>query len=121
MSKRTDKMYGNSPKMDRDETGKMDVKKHPDPKESKEAGTEGEVREGVPVHARHAMERLDMHHRHEHEHHTHDHGEHGDKKEMHERHLKEHRDMMKRHEKEDGATGGKMIDKVESDDKEGGE
>lgn len=116
MAGRAAKMYKDSPSMERNEEGKMDVKKKPAHKDDVKAGTEGEVREGIPAHARHAIERMELHHKHQHEHHAHDHGKHGDKKEMHERHEKEHRDMHKRHEKEmKSPDGQEMIDKVEDD------
>lgn len=119
MSKRTERMYKDSPSMERDEdSGKMDVKKKPDHAEAVKDGTEGVVREGVPTHARHHMERMEMHHKHQHEHHAHDHGKHGEKKEMHGRHQKEMSDMHKRHEKESGKDGESMISKVEADAKE---
>lgn len=117
MGKKAAKMYKDSPKMERsEETGKMDVKKKPAHKDDVKSGTEGEVREGVPVHARHAMDRMALHHKHETEHYAHDQGDHGDKKEMHGRHEKEMADMHKRHHKE--GDGEKMISKVESDKKE---
>lgn len=104
MGKMADKMYGNSPKMERDEeSGNMAIKKKE--KEGKDMTGEGEDQgsgEHVPVHARHAMERSEMHHTHMREHHMHDHGKHGDKKEMHERHEKMMKEMHARHEKEMG-------------------
>lgn len=117
------KMYKDSPKLERDdESGKMEAKKPDHKEEEKKDGTEGEdrggMKDGVPAHARHVIERMGMHHKHENEHHTHDHGKHGDKKEMHGRHQKEMSEMHKRHEKEAGKTGGDMIEKVESDKKE---
>jgi hypothetical protein len=99
MSKMSEKMYGSSPKMERDaEDGKVKVKK----KSGKvdEANDEAEDQgdgEAVPMESRHAMDRLTMHHKHEHEHHAH---KGGSKKEMHARHMAEHEAMMKRHEKE---------------------
>jgi len=109
------KMYGNPPKLEKDENGRPYIKK-PE-KEKKIArtsdGTEGmPIHEGMPMAARHAMERRDMHSRHEVEHMMHDHANKGDKSEMHARHEKEMKDMHKRHEKE-ASTGGEMIDKIQ--------
>lgn len=96
------KMFGNSPKMEREEkSGKMGVKRSGKvDEENDEAEDQGDG-ESMPI-ARHAMERMDMHHKHEREHHTHDMAKHGSKKEMHKRHIDEHESMMKRHEKEHG-------------------
>lgn len=106
MSKKSEKLYKDSPTTERGEDGKMGVKKKPDSAPvSDEAGTDG-VAPGtaMPPHVRHAAERRDMANRHETEHSVHDmHGGKEDKKEMHSRHLKEHADMMKRHEKEKGS------------------
>lgn len=105
MTKMSDKLYGHSPKMERDEeSGKVAVKK----KDKADADTKGETEdqgtgESLPVHARHAIERMDMHHMHQHEHHMHDHGKHGHKKEMHQRHEKMMKELYARHEKEMGS------------------
>lgn len=117
MSKMSEKMYGSSPKMERDEEdGKVKVKKA----NKAEADTSGEAEDqgagqSVPMEVRHSMERHEMHHAHEREHHMHDMGKGGDKKEMHSRHLKQHEDMMKRHEKEmnskEKEMGGKEKEK----------
>ena len=99
------KMYGHSPKLERDGEGKMSVKKEAK-KETKDKTGEAEDQgsgEQVPMEVRHSMERHDMHHAHERAHHMHDMGKHGDKHEMHERHMDEHKAMMKRHEKEMGS------------------
>lgn len=103
MSKMSEKMYGNSPKMEREESGKMAVKKKVAEKDGKDMTGEGEDKgsgEAVPMAARHMMERSDMHGRHEKEHALHDHGKHGDKHGMHERHRTEMASMHKAHEKE---------------------
>ena len=93
---RADKLYKNSPELQRDEeSGKMAVTKTTR-EEPKAKETEGEA---LPVESRHAMDRLSLHHKHEGEHMAH---KGGDKKEMHKRHLAEHEAMMKRHEKELG-------------------
>lgn len=95
---RAEKMYDKTPELKRDdESGKVGVKKS----EAKSARV-SDGTEGIPIHARHAMERRDVHHRHETEHMMHDHGSGGSKAELHARHLKEMGDMLKRHEKEIG-------------------
>ena len=106
MSKRSERMYGNSPTMKRDEdTGEMGVHK----KEAKEPekGTLGEVTEGGKPAERHAHERIALHHKHVKEHlelhHKHEveHAHHkGEKKALHERHEKEYGEMHKNHEGE---------------------
>lgn len=100
---RAEKMYKNSPKLERDEKdGKVKSVK-PTPKE-KEAARVGDGTEGMAMHenlhpmARHAVERHQMHSRHEMDHSMHP--SHEDKKAMHARHLKEKTDMYKKHEKE---------------------
>lgn len=120
---RSEKMYGDSPTLKRDEEdGKVKAKKPSEEKKKADevqSGTDGAERE--PMHedmaSRHAMDRLSMHHKHEAEHHAH---KGGDKKDMHKRHLGEHKAMMKAHEKEMGGSGEGMIEKEEND-KEGGE
>lgn len=101
-TKMADKMYGNAPKLERDDAdGKVKIKKSEKPKEEKEGEAEG----GEPgaekndVESRHTMDRAELHMKHQREHMMH---KGGDKKEMNSRHLKEHEDMMKRHEKELG-------------------
>ena len=104
MSKIADKMFGNSPKMERDGE-KMVVKKKAAEKEGKDTTGEAEDQgsgEAVPMMVRHAMERSDMHHAHERAHHMHDVGKHGDKKELHATHEKMMKDLHSRHEKEMG-------------------
>lgn len=114
MSK-ADKLYGKSPKMERNEGGDMEVKKHPDKTGEKTVGEkpspESEVTngtDGMPVEARHAHERMEVHHKHvgehlamhkkhEMEHAMHDHHGGGHKGAMHERHEKEFEEMHKRH------------------------
>lgn len=106
-----DKMYGNSPKLEREEGGKMGVKRKGAEKEEDTAAAESEDRDGagepLPVTVRHAMDRGHMHAKHETEHAMHDHGKHGNKHEMHSRHMEEHKSMLKRHEKEMGEGGEK--------------
>ena len=103
-SKQAEAMYGNSPKLERDEKStKMEVKK-PE-KKAPEGAEGGEENAGIPVHERHIKERMDMHHKHQHEHYTHDHGKMpNDKKELHERHESEMKELHKKHERE---LGGK--------------
>lgn len=125
MSKRSEKMYKDSPKLKRDdEDGKVKVGKSDKESEEANAGTDGiQEHEGIPSHVRHAIERREVHHRHENEHMLHDHGK-MDKPEMHKRHQDEVKAMHKRHEKEGGKketeskdktdTGEKQIEKVES-------
>lgn len=101
MSKMADKMFGNSPKMERDESGSMKIKK-PEKKDMSGEKEDPGTGQEMPVTARHSMERMEMHHKHMRDQHTHDMGEHGDKKEMHDRHMTEVGAMYKRHEKEMG-------------------
>jgi hypothetical protein len=96
------KMYGHSPKMERDEDGKMGVKKKAMEKDKGGEAEDQGTGESIPMMARHAMERNEAHHSREREHHMHDLGKHGDKKEMHERHEKMMKEMHARHEKEHG-------------------
>lgn len=99
------KMYGHSPKLEREEGGKMSVKKEVknyDKDRTGEAEDQG-TGEQVPMEVRHSMERHEAHHAREREHHMHDMGKHGDKKEMHERHEKMMKEMHSRHEKEMGS------------------
>ena len=108
MSK-ADKMYKDSPKIEKDEEGKLKVSKKSDAKEAVdgeeaagEPGMEGmkhEVRHAAErraLHHKHMKEHMELHHKHEMEHAAHK----GDKKEMHTRHEKEHKEMHGRHEKE---------------------
>lgn len=123
MASRSEKMYKNSPKLERNsESGKVGVTKNAMESAKTADGTKG-IEEngdesGMPVDARHAQERRDMHNRHETEHSVH--GK-GDKKAMHERHAIEMKATHKRHEKEmsggekSGAVGKKTIDKIEND------
>ena len=97
------KMYGNSPKLERDEkSGDMAVKRKEKPEEKAEGEDQGSASGGVPVTARHSMERMELHSKHEREHMMHDHGKHGDKKELHERHEEEFKAIHAKHEKELG-------------------
>lgn len=105
MGEMAKKMYGSSPKMERDEeSGKMAVKKKVATKEDDKK--EGEDKDGsgqsLPVTVRHQMERADMHNTMEREHAMTDHAKITDKKDMHERHSKMMSDLIRRHEKEMG-------------------
>lgn len=118
--------YKDSPTLKRDEdTGEMT----PTAKKAARTNdaTEGmPIQEsGIPMHARHAMDRHHMHAKHETEHSVHDHGKHGSKEELHARHSKEISDMHKRHQKElmkgseeskGSGNGQEKIDKTESDE-----
>ena len=112
--------YKDSPTLKRDEdSGKMTVNQKV--AERTNDDTQGLVtEEGVPHTARHAVERMNLHHAHQMEHHAHDHGRHGDKKPMHERHLAEHKALHKKHEKElTGEGGGKTGEKSEAKESKG--
>lgn len=111
MSARSDRMYGRSPTMKRNEDGDMEIKHI---EKAKSAGAEGAMKEGkeaLPHHVRHAHERRELKHQHIHEHHAlhhrhqvehshHDEGELGDKERMHERHERELNEMHGKHHKE---------------------
>jgi hypothetical protein len=107
--------YKDSPTLARDEeSGKMT----PTEKKSERVNddTDGLVKEeGVSATARHAVERMNLHHAHQMEHHTHDSGKHGDKAEMHKRHVEEHKALHKKHEKE---LGGGTAEASKSESKE---
>lgn len=70
---RSDRMYNNSPRLERDGEGKMGITKAEKKSSETNAGTEG-----IPEHDKAAMEmtqkheteRLDLHHKHEKEHHA---------------------------------------------------
>lgn len=86
------KLYGKSPKIEKDKDGKASMAKEPSEAEGESMGTEGNPLPGsegkMPVHASHEAERKSMHKRHEEEQHA-----------MHERHEKDMTEMHKRHEK----------------------
>lgn len=109
-----DKMYKSSPKMERNDEGKMKVTKAEKESARTNDGTEGMPihEEGVSPQMRHAMERTMMHHRHETEHTMHDNGKTGEKKDMHSRHIKEVMDMHKRHEKDLSGSAKKKIENI---------
>lgn len=104
---KSDKLYKDSPKVERDgESGKMEVKtkarEEKATSENSDAGTQGAMEnDAVPHYVRHAAERRDMNGRHEIEHGVHDAKTPGQpKKDMHDRHEKEFKEMHSRHEKE---------------------
>lgn len=100
MGKMADKMFGNSPKMQRDEeSGKVAIKKKVVDKDTAGEAEDQGSGEQIPMDGRHSMDRLSLHHKHEGEHMAH---KGGDKKEMHKRHMDEMEAMMKRHDKEHG-------------------
>lgn len=110
------RMYKDSPKIEHGEDGKAKVSRPArDAKAEKvQSGTEGVEENGspdgsLPMPARHAMERREMHNRHETEQSMHK----GDKKMSHERHEKEMKEMHARHEKEMMSAGGKPETKPE--------
>lgn len=112
MAEMAKKMYGEDgkgPRLEREEGGKMAVKKKSMEKDSEEKESEDKDGSGqpLPVMVRHSMERHDMHHTMEREHHMHDMGGHGDKKEMHGRHEKMMKELHARHEKEHTPEMGK--------------
>ena len=132
---KSDKLYKDSPKLERDEeSGDMAVKKS----KTADVGNDGSSAEmGGDIQASHAAERretkhrhvaehLAMHHRHESEHASSKapreemHGRHeAELKEMHGRHEKEIKAMHKRHTegagKSEAKTGEKEIKKVEKE------
>ena len=88
-------MYGNSPKLEHDDEGKVRVKSTENP------APEGkEMDKDLPVHVKHVMERHSMYARHAHEHAMYDAAGKKDKEEMHSRHEQEMKEMHSRHEKE---------------------
>lgn len=97
---KSERMYKDSPKLERKEDGKMGVSKKKEAVD-KEAADIADVpvdEEGMPTHARHIMERQAMYGRHEVEHSIHREGK--DKKEVHDRHQKEIKALHKKHEGE---------------------
>lgn len=77
MSKRSEKMYKDSPRIEDDESGKKVIKKGPSKKE-KESAEVNAGTSGMPEHEKaalelsqkHEKERLELHHKHEKEHHA---------------------------------------------------
>ena len=125
MASKSDRMYGNSPKLEKDKEGKVKVTKNEKVNDGvdKVKMTESHDGTAVPAHSRHSLERLQMHHKHQHEHLAHDHAHSGDKHEMHKRHEEEIKMMHKKHEKElahdhsEEVGGKKIVEKVEENKK----
>ena len=125
MASKSDRMYGNSPKLAKGEDGKVKVTKNEKVNDGVDKVKENESHAGtaVPAHERHHMERMAMFHKHEHEHLTHDHAHAGDKSELHKRHQEEMKMMHKKHEKElahehsEEVGGEKLVKKVEENKK----
>lgn len=90
-------MYGNSPKLGRDEKGKVVEMKG---ETKKPEMNPQDADEGMPMHAKHMLERNMMHSRHESEHSMAAHTGVKEKLGMHKSHEKEMSDMHRRHEKE---------------------
>lgn len=99
---RHEKMYGDSPRLERDkDSGKVEAKK-PSKAEAVSTGTDGmavsvrQASERREMHHRHVKEHLDLHNRHQTEH------AHGGEAlpALHERHENEYREMHKRHHAE---------------------
>lgn len=137
---KTGGLYEETPRMERDEKGKVGVKKA-EKKADEHEGADS-ASSSLSVHERHVNERREMKHRHINEHlalhHKHEveHSHHkGDKAEMHMRHLSELKELHKKHEGETksmhekymkeesqddsgkmvGKSGKTMINKVEND------
>lgn len=105
---RSERMYGNSPKIKKGEDGKVTIGKD----EKVASGTDG-IQEHEShmqeLEHKHSKERMDMFHKHEKEH-----------MEMKHKVIKETmKDQM--HEKAEEKSGGKLIEKVEKDKKTGDE
>ena len=118
MASRYDKMYGNSPRLEKGEDGKPKIVK-PTKAQVDSArvsdGTAGmplDDSKGIPSTLRHAIERKQMVDRHETEHMVLDHTG-AAKDDVYKRHMKERQDMEKRHKKEFPSTGGEQISKIE--------
>lgn len=69
---RHEKMYKDSPKLERGKEGKMEITKAEKKSSEVASGTEGVAKEHdqavMKLHQKHAKERMDMHHKHEKEH-----------------------------------------------------
>lgn len=136
MSK-SEKLYKDSPKLERGEDGEMGVKK-PSEADKENMGASGNPLPGssgeMPIemvhqgqrremHHRHATEHLAMHHRQETEHAAHKggdkkklHGHH--EKEMMELHTKHHEEMVSLHKKHMDLSSKEMVHKEEPEKKE---
>lgn len=99
---KSDKLYKDSPKVEKDENGKPGVKK-PSKADAVDMGTEGNPLEGagdgMPVETTPQGEMHDRHAR--------------EMKDMHKRHEDEHKDMNKRHAKEQKKLAGTPGEDIE--------
>lgn len=106
---KSDKLYKDSPKIEKDGDGKPGIKK-PSKADGENMGIEGNPQpgagDGMPVPVDEKME--EMHGRHTRE-----------MKDMHKRHEDEHKDMNKRHMKEAGKLSGTPGEDIKEDKKEG--
>lgn len=102
MPGKAEKMYKDPPSLEQGDDGKVRVKKKEASDKDVDASAKAADVDGMPLHARQAMERRDMYGRQEDEHAMHDNGAGGSKAEMFARHQAELKDMAKRHEKEHG-------------------
>src|ERR1017187_8676058 len=99
---KSDRLYKDSPKLERGEDGDVGVKK-PSEADGEDMGTSGKEGE-MPVAVHHSAERHELHHRHVHEalalhrRHETEHATHkGDKKPLHKKHEAEHKELHDRH------------------------
>ena len=102
MSAKTEKMYKDSPKLERNEKGKMHASKKPEHKKEhkKEDHKEHGGHNGVDLimHHKHAAERMELHHKHEKEHAAKSTPEHAKAvMELHAKHEKEHQALQAEH------------------------
>lgn len=103
---RADKMYNKSPRLARDaETGKVKLSK--EKIASKEQAPDGDdgyegIPTGLPLSARHAMDRQQLYSRFETDHAAHDYGKNSkaDKASIFERHVKDLKELYKKHHAE---------------------
>lgn len=115
MASRHEKMYADTPKMERGDDGKVAVKRPSrGGAEKKAEGHPGlrHMHERREMMHRHVHERMGMHHRHEMEHAAHK----GKTEPLHDRHEREVKDMHNRHESEQKA----MHDRQEKEAPDGG-
>lgn len=89
MATRSEKLYSDSPKMERDEKGKVSVKKATEKKTEGKGGAKPDMDKMPTRHAREVQE-------------------------MHKRHMDEHKDMAARHEKEMAAMPPAAADAAQS-------
>lgn len=112
MGNKSEKMYAKPPKMERDDNGKLGVKK-PAKADAVEAGVDGmpmevqQAHDRVAMKHRHQLEMMAMHHKQESEHSAHDAAKGGAKAALHGKHEKEHKEMTDRHHSEMKKTHAK--------------